>query len=152
MAAAYTLSEKAYSEYKEKVVEKLGEKKEKAYRDEVAQRRVDQDPVGKNKVHITGGGDVLCYDLYTGRYFQSSMETIKKAVNDVNFQVINNWGATLNDLYAGLGLSRTKIGEEVGWRDSLLEMDYSTTMSDDDRPCICLDYKVEVVRGDCKAD
>lgn len=151
MAAAYTISEKAFSEYKEKVIEKLGEKKEQTYRDEIAQDRVDRDPVGKTQVVITGGGEVLCYDVYTGRYFLSSMETLKKAMNDVNLQIINHNYATLNDFYVALGLANTKIGEEVGWSlERPLEIEYSTTMSDDDRPCIAVDYIVVPIRGFCR--
>lgn len=153
MAAAYSISEKAFSEYKEKVVEKLGAQKEQKARDELAQERVDRNPVGKQEIYITGGGDVLCYDLYTGRYFQSSMESMKKAMNEVNLQVINHGFACLNDFYAGLGLALTKIGEEVGWDlEKPLEITFSTTMSDDDRPCICIDYIVVPIRGRCRAD
>ncbi len=64
MAVAYNISEKAWGEYKDKVVEKIGVNKERSVRDEVAQDRVNANPVGVNQVIITGGGDVLCYDLY----------------------------------------------------------------------------------------
>lgn len=151
MAAAYTLSEKAYSEYKDKVVERIGARKSQAAKDEIAQDRVNANPVGKNEIYITGGGDVLCYDLYTGRYFQSSMETIKKAINDVNIQIINTNYASLNDFYHALGLAMTKIGEEMGWNlEKPLEVDFSTTMSDDQRPCIAIDYIVTPIRGVCR--
>lgn len=147
MAAAYTISEKAFSEYKEKVVEKLGEKKERAYRDEVAQDRVDRNPIGRNEVFVTGGGEVLCYDTYTGRYFYSAMETLKKAENDVNFQVLNQDYATLNDFYANIGLAMTKVGEEIGWTvDQILQIEYSTTISEDNKPCMVIDYTVTPVR------
>src|SRR5690349_16488674 len=53
MAAAYSLSEKAYAEYRDKVVEKIGEKKEQAARDELAQDRVNANPVSTNNVIIT---------------------------------------------------------------------------------------------------
>ena len=39
LASAYALSEKAFEEYREKVVTKIGEKKELAVRDEIAQDR-----------------------------------------------------------------------------------------------------------------
>lgn len=147
MAAAYTISERAFSEYKEKVVDKLGEKKERAVRDELAQDRVDRSPVGKTEVIVTGGGDVLCYDVYTGRYFSSSMETLKKAQNDTNYQVLNDTYASLNDFYSRIGLATTKTGEEIGWNnDHQLELLFSTTMSDDSRPCISIDFNVSPVR------
>lgn len=148
MAAAYSLSEKAFDEYREKIVEKLGENKERAARDELAQERVDRNPVGRNEVIITGGGDVLCYDTYTGRYFKSDMETLKKAQNDLNYQMLNQQYASLNDFYNRIGLPNVKTGEEVGWNaDKLMELMFSTTMSDDQRPCISIDFEVTPVRN-----
>lgn len=148
MAAAYSMSEKAFTEYKDKVVEKIGENKERDIRDSVAQDRVARNPVDNQQVIVTGGGEVLCYDTWTGRYFQSSMEALKKAQNDVNYQVLNNYYASLSDFYDKVGLSRTKNSDDFGWNsDDLLELYFSTTMSDDDRPCISVDFRVEPIRG-----
>lgn len=147
MAAAYTISERAFDEYKEKIVEKLGEKKERAARDEIAQDRVDKNPVGKTEVIITGGGDVLCFDAYTGRYFYSDMETLKKAQNDVNYGILNNGYGSLNDFYSKIGLANITLGEEVGWSyESQLEIHFTTTLSDDQRPCISINFVVMPVR------
>lgn len=150
LAAAYALSEKTISEYKDKVVEKIGPKKEQAIRDEVAQDAVNKNPVSQNQVYITGGGEVLCYDKYVGRYFMSTMETLRKAQNDVIQEIIHNGYSALNDFYMHIGLSRVGLGEEMGWSlDHPLEIEYSTTMSDDNRPCIVIDYRVIPTRGLC---
>ncbi len=106
------------------------------------------DPVDKQQVIITGGGEVLCYDLYTGRYFQSSMETLKKAQNDLNYTVLNHQYASLTDFYSLIGLSSTKSSDDVGWNaDKLLELRFSATISDDGRPCITLDFVVAPIRN-----
>src|SRR6185503_8382942 len=47
MAAAFALSEKAFVEYKDKVIEKFGENKEREVRDELAQDRVNRKPVSE---------------------------------------------------------------------------------------------------------
>lgn len=147
MAAAYTISERAFDEYKEKIVEKLGAKKERAARDEIAQDRVDRNPVGKTEVIITGGGEVLCFDAYTGRYFYSDIETLKKAQNDINYRILNDTYASLNDFYAMIGLNNVEMGEEVGWNcDKLLEINFSTTMSNDQKPCILIAFVVMPTR------
>jgi hypothetical protein len=148
MAAAAAISEKAFAEYKEKVVEKLGESKERAVRDEVAQDRVRNNPVTENHIHVAGGGKVLCYEPYTGRYFMSDMETLKKAQNDLNYMVLNHYYASQSDFYDLIGLDRTKVSDEVGWNsDKLLELTFSTVLSDDDRPCMVVDYQVAPIRG-----
>lgn len=147
MALAYSVSERAFDEYKEKVVEKLGKNKERAARDEIAQQHVDRNPVGRNEVIITGGGEVLCFDKYTGRYFMSSMEALKKAENDVNFYILNNDYANLNDFYRLIGLPTVPVGDEVGWTPEFnFEILFSTTISENGKPCIVTDYQVAAIR------
>jgi Family of unknown function (DUF6353) len=139
LAAAYSLSERAFTEYKEKVVEKLGEGKELAIRDEIAQDRVNANPV--KEVIIAGSGDVLCMDAMTGRYFQSSIETIRKAQNTVNYDIINHMYASLSFFYEKIGLPPTAHSDEVGWNtNNLLELSLSTTFSSDERPCVVVDF------------
>ena len=146
LAAAYSISEKAFAEYKEKVVEKFGEKKEQAVRDAVAQDRVTNNPPGR-EVIIAGSGDVLCYDTFTGRYFNSDMETLKSAQNKVNYRVLNDMYASLTDFYNEVGLPPTAYSEEVGWNsDKLMELEFSATISDDGRPCIAVGFAVAPVR------
>jgi hypothetical protein len=148
MAAAYSLSERAFEEYRHKVVERLGEKKERGIQDEIAQDRVLNNPPGKTEVIVTGRGLVLCYDMYTGRYFESDIEAIRKAQNDLNQKILNDYYASLSDLYDLLGLARTTTSDEVGWNcDKLLEITFSTTMSDDGRPCIAISFRVDPIRN-----
>jgi hypothetical protein len=141
LAAAYGISEKAFQEYKEKVVEKLGQTKETAIRDEVAQDRIKQQPVNTRELVITGNGKVLCYDMLTGRYFESSVEEIKRAENAVNYEIVTSDSATLSKFYDEIGLSPTAYSDSVGWDiDNRCEVQFSTVMSVDDRPCIAVDY------------
>lgn len=147
VAAAYTISEKAFTEYKEKVVEKMGEAKEQRVRDDVAQDRISKNPVGSREIIITGNGNVLCYDMYSDRYFESDMETLKKAQNDLNYTILNDLYASLGDFYDLIGLSTTPYSDEVGWTsEKKLDIRFSTSLSDDQRPCISLDFSVQPVR------
>lgn len=148
MAAAYAISEKAFIEYKEKIVEKIGENKERAVRDDIAQDRVRNNPVTDQTIIATRGGRDLCYEPYTGRYFTSDMETLKKAQNDLNYQVLNNYYASLSDFYDLLGLDRTKLSDDLGWNSNkMLELNFSTVLSDDDRPCLVMDYQIVPISG-----
>lgn len=144
LAVAYSLSEQAFTEYKDKVKERLTGPKEQAIRDEVAQDRVTK--AGTSEI-VLMTGTVLCHEAFTGRYFQSSMEELKKAQNDVNYMVNNNFYASLSDFYDKVGLERTSFSDEVGWNcDRLLELQFSTTLSPDGRPCIAVDFAVAPVR------
>lgn len=146
--SAYSVSETLFKEYKDKVVETLGEKKELAMRDEIAQDRIAANPASEREVIITGSGEVLCYETLTGRYFKSDMETLRKAQNDINAQLINEGYASLNDFFGTIGLASTSYGEEVGWTvDEMLDIHFSTVLSEDGKPCISVGYKTTPVRN-----
>lgn len=142
LATAYQLSEKALTTYKEKVVETIGEEKERIIKDKVAEQQVKENPKTENKVFVTGDGDVLCYDAFSGRYFTSSKAKIDEAVNKINKSIIDDWCASLNDFYDELGLDNIKLGEMLGWNagDDLLEIYYSSQISDDGKPCLVMDF------------
>lgn len=140
LAAAYGISERAFQEYKEKVVEKLGEGKETKIRDEIAQDRINAHPVNTREVIIAGTGEVLCFDLLSGRYFQSSVEEIKKAENKVNYAIVNHMYASLSEFYDEVGLPPNQMSDTLGWNiNTPLEVKFSTVMSIDDRPCVAID-------------
>lgn len=145
LAAAYAISEKAWDEYKDKVIEKIGQNKEREIRDEIAQDQVKSNPV--SQMVIIGAGSVLCYESFTGRYFLSDMESLRKAQNDLNFQVQNDYYASLTDFYNLISLPRTDYSDEVGWNsDALLELAFSTVLTEDGRPCLSISFKVTPIR------
>lgn len=142
LISAYSLSEKAFTEYREKVVEQIGVNKETKVRDEIAQDRVTANPISNNEVFITGNGDHLCYETMTGRYFKSTVEAIRKAQNDINAQIINEGYASQNEFCALLGLPSTGYGEQVGWSgDGLLDVQFSAVLSEDGVPCMAVGYQ-----------
>lgn len=144
VAAAYSLTERAFEEYRDKVVEKLGERKEQAIRDEIVQDRMDRHPPVQSQVIVTGTGDVLCTDAYSGRYFNSSVESIRQAQNDVNFQILHDGYASLTDFYDRLGLSSTQISDNVGWNSGrMLEIFFSAALTPEQKPCVSIEFSVE---------
>jgi hypothetical protein len=143
LTAAYVLSERSFQEYKEKVVEKMGETKEQAVRDDMAKSRVaKQDPpAGITEVILAGTGDVLCFDILTGRYFVSSMEKIRQAENKINFEIVNHQYASLSTFYDEIGLPPTGMSDMLGWNlENRLEIRFSTQLTSDQRPCITIDF------------
>ena len=144
LATAYQISQTALHDYKAKVVETLGEKKEKTIRDKVAKEKVEQNPVSKREVIITGGGDTLCYDITAGQYFKSDIEKIKKTVNELNRRMTYEMYISWNEFFDELGMKTTPMGDELGWNldDGLIELDYSSQLTDDGTPCITIEYLV----------
>lgn len=145
LATAYKLSETALSEYREKVVETIGEKKERIVRDKVAEERVKKNPVSKNEVIVTGNGKTLCFDPISGRYFMCSIETIKRAENELNKQMLHDISGyvSLNEFYDELGLDHTSVGDDLGWNtDQLIDINFSSQLNDNGEPSVVLDYLV----------
>jgi Family of unknown function (DUF6353) len=141
LALSAGISERALQEYKSKVVEKLGPKKDTEIRDEIAQERVLNRPVHSGEVIVAGAGEVLCFDMTTGRYFQSTIEEIKKAVNKVNHDLNNQMYASLTSFYDELGLPPTTYSDMVGWNaNQQMDVQFSTVLSSDGRPCIAIDF------------
>lgn len=146
LAAAFGLSEKAFDEYKVKVREKFGEAKEKAVHDEIVSEKVAALPESAEVIFI-GAGEQLCCDLYSGRFFKSDMETLKKAQNDLNFRIFGEDYASLADYYALIGLPATSGSHDVGWNvDKPLEVLYTTCLSPKGEPAIAIDFQVVPVR------
>ena len=144
LATVYGLTEAAFREYKEKVVETIGKSKELKVRDEISSDRVKRDPPGEAEIIFTGRGEMLCRDSFSGRYFKSDIEKIRRSINEINENRLQNMWVTLNDLYYELGLSNTKLGDLLGWDMDTgnVKVSFSTQLTEDNEPCLVLNYDV----------
>ena len=150
LATAYNLSATALSEYKDKVVETIGEKKEQIIRDKVAEERIKKEPVNNSAIIVSGAGNTRCFDTITRRRFTSDIEQIKRIVNELNRQMVNGQDyISLNEFYYELGLEGCAVGDEIGWNVTrgLIELDFSAQLDTDGIPCIVIDYTVAPKRG-----
>ena len=145
MAAAYATSNDSFKEYKEKAHELLGDKKEEEIRSGIDSDIVKKTPPTVNHIHDAVGGGVLCLDKYSGQYFYSDADTIKKVVNHLNNLMLHDFYVSLNDLYTELGIEQCKFGDDFGWNvreGDLIEAEFTTQLSEDDTPILVLDYTV----------
>ena len=144
LATAYTLSETALKEYRDKVIETIGEKQEEAVRDAIVKDKVEANPVTSNEVICTGRGETLCYDVSGGRYFMSDKETIRRIENDLNKRMLSEHYISLNEFYFELGLKPVDNGDELGWNLNGGFIDTHFTWMDGDKgePCLALSFHV----------
>ena len=144
LSTACHISERALAEYRDKVVEVIGEEKEKEIRDKVSEDRMKKDSVTSNTV-ILSKGDTLCYDTITGRYFKSDVDKIKKAENELNHILITGDYCSLNEFYDMLDIPATEMGTAVGWnvKDGLVEIYFSAQITDDGQPCVVVNYDIQ---------
>ena len=144
LATAYGLTQNSFMRYQDKVIESIGEKKEKIIRDEVAEEELKEHPVWNTEVIMTGDGNVLCYDTISCRYFYSNREYIRRIVNDLDMRMRNDFYVSLNDLYYELHLEGSSIGDDIGWHidNGYLDITFSSKITTDGRPYLVLIYLV----------
>lgn len=140
LAAAYAVSDKNFGEYKDKVREVFGEKKSNEVRAAIAQDVVNASPP-TGQVFRGHGGDTLCLDKWTGRYFTSDMQTIRGAEVDMAKGMYRGHDvATLGDFYEALGLPIPQCADEIGWNsDSPIDLTFDSVIWEG-RPVLVMQF------------
>lgn len=143
LASLYSMTTANFNEYREAVIKKLGTKKEEEVQDEVSRKRLEDNPLSSSEVYIIDG-DTLCYDSWSGRYFKSSIEKIRGAVNTINHDLNNELTIPLNDFYFLLNLPTIKAGDKTGWNvDKPMRVYFSSQIAENNEPCIVINYYTE---------
>ena len=145
LMTAYNISRTAMTEYKDKVVESIGDKKEKLIRDEIVKEKVDKDQGYNREIIMTGKDTTLCYDVMFGRWFRSDLDTIIRAVNEINRKIVTgtfDMYASLNDFYDELGLPPVEAGDYLGWNidDGDIEIDKHPGLTDKGEPYLGIGF------------
>lgn len=140
-SSAYMLVQTAAKQYRDKVVEVVGEEKAKEIDDKVYDQKLKDHPQDKDVV-LVGDGSVLCFDLLTSRYFKSDPEYLRKVVNDMNFEMMANDWVSLNEFYDRVGLEPANLGEFMGWSSlhGQIEIKFSSRLTAENKPCLVIDF------------
>ena len=152
LAVAYQATATTLAEYKEQVIETIGEKKERTIREKVAQKKLDKNPEVTKEVIITGSGEVLFVEPVSMRCFTSDIEKVRKAFNDLNYRMVVGMEEyiSLSELYDEIGLPRTSVSDDIGWnlgKDGPVEFDFHPTTTSEGKPALMLDYHIAPRRG-----
>ena len=93
------------------------------------------------------GGNTICYDVLSGRYFKSDRDKIMQAMNKLNRQMRDENYVTLNEFYYELGLDGTKMGDMLGWNidKGYIDLNFSSHLDANGTPCLVIDYQVAPV-------
>lgn len=147
LASLYTLSEQTLKDYRENVKEIVGKNKEEKAYEKVQQDRLITEPPKDGSIILTGKGETLFRDSYSGRYFKSDIETLRRIENELNHNIVHQMWVALNDLYMLIGLDEIKLGDDIGWDpDQLIEFKFIPTIYKDEDVCIILDYEIRDFR------
>lgn len=116
LISAYALLDQRYKDYKKKVVEIYGDDANEEIADSIARDKYPE--------QVVDDGKELFFDLYSERYFESTMEDVKQAEYDINRIMVTDCGASLNEFYELLGLPAKDEYEELGWSTPMMEETY----------------------------
>jgi hypothetical protein len=144
LASLLTFTETTLREYQTKVVEEIGKAKEEKIRGEIAQDKLNANPADEKMIVLTGKGNYLCYDTFSGRYFRSDVDILQRKANEFNARLIREGWLSINEFYYEVGLESIELGDEMGWiaERSLLEFKFDTKMAKDKEPCLVIGYTV----------
>ena len=136
LISAYALIDNSYKEYKKKVAEIYGDEAYKEVISSIAKDKYTDDiRVNDNKM--------LCYDEFSHRYFESTLEDVIKAEYNTNRQLQCNGGVYVNEYYEFLGLDSSPVGTELGWSSGILESHYRAEWIEFDHEKVILEDGLE---------
>lgn len=143
LAAAFSLSDSSFRDYRNKIASRLGDDQAKKIREDVAQDKINNAKIITDWDDIPGDGDV-CYDLYTGQLFRATPNKLDKAINTVVKTMLREGYASLNELYYELGMDSVKLGDILGWtaESGYIDIVTSGMLDSKGHPCIAIDYSV----------
>lgn len=137
----YVLGDKAFQEYRETIEEVVDKSTGQKIREKAAEKAVNRDKDALEDHLVNVGETHLVYDSFTGRYFKSDIETIRRAVNEFNHLLNIHGYSTLNELYSLMGVGYAGCGEDMGWNaDKLVEIGIESVLTDKGQPAIHLDF------------
>lgn len=113
LMSAYALLDRSYKDYKHKVEELLGPDGVKEINAEIAKDKY------KDADITVSNGKELFYDMFSQRYFESTMEDVQRAANTVNRNIVTKGYSFLNDFYKEIGIKELELGYKYGWAEGL---------------------------------
>jgi Family of unknown function (DUF6353) len=145
LVAAYALADQTFREYKEHVLEEIGELKERKIHDKMMADHMEKNPPKDGQIIMLPGGDHLIFESISGRYFRSDIEKVRRAENEFNQNILTgNVGyASLNDWWDLLGLEPTPMGDELGWNfERMLVLRFTSHLNAcTSEPCLAIGYQ-----------
>lgn len=145
----YSTTEQAFKTYRGKVLDHLSPEKEQEVYDSVAETKFLENYDKSTEAIATGYGDLLCYDVYSGRYFRSTIDMIRRAERSCIQEGLIGL-VSLNDFYERLNIDTIPLGDSVGWdfaHDEGLEVIFTSVLDPNGVPALAITYEVYPFRN-----
>ena len=140
--AAYSITNQAFNDYKDHVVDRLGVRGEEKVREAVVEEKMAEHPKPPPELIPDAGGDVLCFDMSTHRYFRSNMERLKRAENEINSRILSEGEMSVKEFYEELGIWHAPIMGSIGWKSpNIMKLIVTGHISEEsDEPCLAITF------------
>lgn len=151
LALASIAAEKAITDYKDKVVEVIGEKKAKEIDTRVAEEKVAAKPIPA--AITTDGSQTVIFDEWSGRYVNATIDQVRNGFANAYVDMMRNgpdedYYITVNDVYSRIDIPLTPAGEDSGWNasDGILAETFmpkfSSVLKDEKTAVVSFDFGV----------
>lgn len=142
LASAYASARKELGDISTTIVEEIGVEAAKNVKDKLSEKLTDAKVADISEIKPDKNGEIRCYDEFSGRYFYSTLENLKKVQNDLNAALLRDEEVFLNDYFFAVHLDRLGYGDYLGWHLTkgvyeLIEFDITSVMTDEEgNPCL----------------
>ena len=137
--SAYILSEKMYSDYRDKVEQKIGRDESRVIEQQVMENhKKEADYVAHDTPFLINGRKQRIYEEMSGRYFYASVDEVVAAINKFNYRLLNETYLSLNDFYITLDLPEIEMGSKCGWdvNDGYIQPSFSAHLDENSDACL----------------
>lgn len=144
LATAYQLSTTALNEYKDKVLEVVGEEKAHEIREKVVEEKKDNVVnTGGNTIIISNDNDILIYEPFSNQEFKSTTNKVEKAMIALNKKLTtgSEHAISLNEFLTELELDKAYNGDSLGWTPSCpIDITFDADMNKHGKPRLKIAY------------
>ena len=145
LASAYALANESYKRYRAAASKVYGEDADRKIKAQVAKdANVTCDGMSIYSADLDPNEDlILCYDMFSNRYFKSTIASVMNAEYHLNRNLVLRGDASINEFYEFLGIDHIDGGDEIGWSMSelvdngLMWLDFENARSAIDGGLMC---------------
>lgn len=145
LASAYALLSESYQQYRKAAKAVYGEDADSKIKAQMAKDTyVSADGYSVYSADMDLENErILCYDLFSKRYFTSTMAAVLNAQYHINRNLQLRGSVSINEFYEFLGIDKIENGDDIGWsidefiEDGIMWLDFDNrhTVLDDGLEC-----------------
>lgn len=147
LALGLAASERLYNDYRDKVIDIIGEKKENEVQEKIVEDKVNKTDIPENPTKtfvLDQTQRCLCFDMYTGQYFESNKQLIENGINKANSELLSSGYLSLDDFYYNIGLKGAgSVCVDHGWKydvDGLISVEFTSVLKDGAIPVLAIRF------------